>query len=108
MKYIGLDGHSSTCDFSVSDSKGVEIDRRTIATNGRLIVDYMRSISGAKRMVFEESDLSHWLFGLLKEEADEVLVCNPIESARYKQKKTDKLDARDLAELLRGNFIKSV
>lgn len=108
MKYIGLDGHSSTCDFSVSDAKGVEVDRRTVATNGRLIVDYMQSISGTKKLVFEESDLSHWLFALLKDHAEEVIVCNPIESARYKQKKTDKLDARDLAELLRGNFVKSV
>jgi transposase len=108
MKYIGLDGHSSTCDFSVSDAKGVEIDRRTVTTNGRLIIDYMQSISGTKKIVLEESDLSHWLFALLKDEAEEVIVCNPIESARYKQKKTDKLDARDLAELLRGNFVKSV
>ena len=40
-KYIGLDAHSSTCTFCVIDPQGVEIDNKTIVTNGRLLVDYV-------------------------------------------------------------------
>lgn len=43
-KYIGLDAHSSTCTFNVTDERGCEIDDVTIETNGRLLVKYLRSI----------------------------------------------------------------
>jgi len=35
-KYIGLDAHSSTCTFNVTDERGREIDNTTLETNGRL------------------------------------------------------------------------
>jgi transposase len=105
MKYIGIDAHSSTCEMSVKDKEGVEIDHARIETNGRLLVDYMRRIEGPKKIVFEESEISHWLYGLFRDEVDEVVVCNPVVNARYKDKKTDKYDASKLADLLRGKFV---
>lgn len=57
-KYIGMDAHSSICVFSVVDETGVEIAQSKIATNGLLLVDYIRSIPGAKWLVFEECELS--------------------------------------------------
>jgi len=41
-KYIGLDAHSSTCTFNVTDERGREIDNTTIETNGRLLVKYLK------------------------------------------------------------------
>ena len=38
-KYIGVDVHSSTCSLCVMNSAGVEVDYKTIATNGRLLID---------------------------------------------------------------------
>jgi transposase len=37
-----------------------------------------------------------------------LVVCNPVANGEYKKKKTDKLDARKLAKLLRGNFLTPV
>lgn len=108
IKYIGLDAHSSTCTFSVFDPRGVEIDNKTIATNGRLLVDYLKSLGGKIILTFEECDLSYWLFDILKNHVDKIVVCNPVENAQYKRAKTDKLDARNLANLLRGGFLKPV
>lgn len=106
--YIGLDGHSSTSTFCVVNERGVEIDSATIRTNGRLLVNYLRSIKGKKYLTFEECELSNWLYEILAKEVDEILVCNPVYNRDYKSKKTDKIDARKLAKLLRGNFLTPV
>ena len=108
MKYIGLDAHSSTCNFCVMDESGRELDSVRIVTNGRLLREYVRSISGKKKLTFEECELSSWLYEMFKNEDCELLVCNPVENKCYKKAKTDKLDARQLANLLRGNFLTPV
>ena len=104
-KYIGLDAHSSTCTFNVTDERGREIDDTTIETNGRLLVKYLRGIGGVKKLTFEECELSNWLYEILHPEVDELLVCNPVANKDYKKIKTDKMDARKLAKLLRGGFL---
>ena len=107
-KYIGMDAHMSSCSFCVMDEKGRELDNVTLPTNGRLIIDYLRNIGGVKKLTFEECELSNWLYGILKDEVDELIVCNPAANKEYKKKKTDKFDARQLANLLRGNFLTPV
>jgi transposase len=107
-KYIGMDAHSSICVFSVVDEKGTEVDQTKIATNGQLLVEYIRSIKGQKKLVFEECELSAWLYEILHNEVDELVVCNPTRNLQYKKAKTDKLDARNLALLLRGGFLTPV
>ena len=108
INYIGMDAHSSNCVFSVMDKEGVEHDNVSIETNGRQLINYIRSIGGRKKLTFEECELSGWLCELLKEEVEEILVCNPVANRDYKRAKTDKLDARRLANLLRGGFLTPV
>jgi len=90
------------------DEQGRELDNATLPTNGRLIINYLKNIDGAKKLTFEECELSNWLYGILKDDVDELIVCNPAANKEYKKKKTDKFDARQLANLLRGNFLTSV
>jgi len=87
------------------DEAGRETDNIKLPTNGRLIIDYLRNIDGTKKLTFEECELSSWLYGILRDEVDELVVCNPAANTEYKKKKTDKFDARQLAKLLRGNFL---
>ena len=108
VKYIGLDAHSSTCTFNVTDDRGREIDNTTIESNGRLLVKYIRGIEGIKKLTFEECELSNWLYEILRPEVDELIVCNPVANKDYKKIKTDKMDARKLSNLLRGGFLISV
>lgn len=107
-KYIGLDAHSSTCTLCTVDADGTELDLVTIATNGRLLVEYIKSLGGTIIITFEECDLSIWLFELFKNHVHRVVVCNPAANVEYKKNKTDKLDARNLAKLLRGGFLRTV
>jgi len=50
-----------------------------------------------------------WLYDLLHAHVDKLVVCNPRKNALLKDgNKSDRIDARKLAELLRGNQLKPV
>jgi transposase len=58
---------------------------------------------------FEEGTWAAWLYDLLKPHITEVVVCNPRKNALMKDgSKSDRIDARKLAEQLYMNKIKSV
>jgi len=108
MYYIGMDAHSSSCTLCVTDSLGREIDNIVVETNGKLLKNYLRSIEGTKKLVFEECELSRWLYSIISPEVEELIICNPVANREYKKAKSDKLDARKLAKLLRGGFLSPV
>ena len=108
MIYIGLDAHMSTCSFCVMDRDGVIKDEVVLPTNGRMLVGYLENLPGPKKLTFEECELSRWLYSLFRDRVTELLVCNPVENISYKRSKTDKLDARRLADLLRGGYLSPV
>jgi hypothetical protein len=59
------------------------------------------------RITFEEGTWAAWLYDLLKPHVREVVVCNPRKNALLKNaSKSDRIDARKLAELLRGKHLK--
>ena len=60
-------------------------------------------------VTFEEGTWAAWLYDLLKPHVTELLVCNPRKIALLKHgNKSDKIDARKLAERLRLNDLKPV
>jgi len=103
-----MDAHSSSCTLCVTDAAGREIDNVVLETNGKLLKNYLHSIDGTKKLTFEECELSRWLYSIVSPEVDELIICNPVANKEYKKAKTDKLDARKLAKLLRGGFLTQV
>jgi len=71
-------------------------------------VDYISSLGKHTAVAFEECSLSAWLFDILHKHVEEIIVCDPVANRQYKRAKTDKLDAYNLAQLLRGGFLKPV
>jgi hypothetical protein len=60
-------------------------------------------------VTFEEGTCAAWLHDLLKPHVTEVLVCDPRKNALLKVgNKNDRIDARKLADLLRGGHLSSV
>ena len=56
-------------------------------------------------MAFEEGTWSAWLYDLLNPQVDRLVVCNPRKNALLNDgNKSDRIAARKLAELLRGNL----
>ena len=75
--YIGLDAHSKTCMFVVLDPKGKETISQRVNTSDREILNFIGSLKGKKHLTFEECQMSRWLHVLVKDQVDELLVCNP-------------------------------
>ena len=60
-------------------------------------------------MTFEEGTWATWLYDLLKPHVTKVVVCDPRKNALLKAgNKSDRIDARKLAELLRAGLLRPV
>src|SRR5216683_424758 len=63
----------------------------------------------ASIVTYEEGTWAAWLYDLLKPRVAKLVVCNPRKNALLKDgNKNDRIDARKLADLLRGNHLKPV
>ena len=105
MKYIGMDAHSKNSFFVILSQKGQALSREKVPTQESEILRVVRSVPGSKQLVFEEGVMSQWLYLLLKDEVEELVVCQP---TRSKGAKNDWIDAAEIADLLRVNRLKSV
>jgi hypothetical protein len=60
-------------------------------------------------LTFEEGTSAAWLYTLLKPHVTRVLICDPRKNALLKVgNKSDRIDSRKLAELLRSNLLRPV
>jgi len=102
-KFIGLDVHKTSISAAVLDHDGRLVMQSVFATHAAAILSFMHGLRGTLRVTFEEGTHSTWLYDLLWPHVAEVLVCNPRKNALLKSgNKSDQIDARKLAELLRG------
>jgi hypothetical protein len=93
----------------VTDSSGKLIMESILATEAATILQFFAGLRGTLSVTFEEGTWSAWLYDLLNPRVDKLVVCNPRKNALLKDgNKSDRIDACKLAELLRGNQLKSV
>src|SRR6266704_6486604 len=108
-KYIGLDVHQATICVAVMDAKGKVVMESILETKARTILEFLAELRGTLSVTFEEGTWAAWLYDLLKPHVAKVVVCNPRKNALLKDgNKSDRIDARKLAELLRLDNLKSV
>src|ERR1700692_2642629 len=108
-KYIGLDVHQATISAAALDSAGKLVMECVLETKAATIVQFIHGLRGSLHVTFEEGTCAAWLHDLLKPHVTEVLVCNPRKNALLKVgNKSDRIDARKLAELLYMNKLHSV
>ena len=108
-KYIGLDVHQATISVAVMDSKGKLIMESILETKAATILKFVAGLRGTLSVTFEEGTWAAWLYDLLKPHVDELVVCNPRKNALLKDgNKSDRIDARKLADRLRLNDLKPV
>jgi transposase len=108
-KYIGLDVHQATIVVAVMDSTGKLVMESILETEAATILQFFAGLRGTLAVTFEEGTWSAWLYDLLTPHVDKLVVCNPRKNALLKDgNKSDRIDARKLAELLRGNQLKPV
>ncbi len=108
-KYIALDVHQATTVTSVLNAAGREVDQSVIATKSQPIRSYLEGFSGPLHVTLEEGTYAAWLFYLLEGRVAELVVCDPRHNALLKEgSKTDRNDARKLADLLRTGMLRPV
>src|SRR5271157_554023 len=109
IKYIGLDVHQSTISVAVLNAEGKLAMQSVIATHAATSVDFLRGLRGSLHVTFEEGTHSAWLYDLLGRRVAKLVVCNPRKNALLKAgNKSDTIDARKLAELLRAGLLSPV
>ncbi len=108
-KYIGLDVHQATISIAVLDSCGKLVMESVVETKATTILQFLAGLRGSLRVTLEEGTCAAWLYDLLKPHVAHLVVCNPRKNALLNAgNKSDRIDARKLAELLRGNHLKPV
>ena len=104
-KYIGLDVHLHSCTMAVLGPSGKRLKSQVVETNGRALVDAIRSVSGRRHVCLEEGTHSAWLYELLRPHAAEVVVTVP---PKRKGPKDDLRDAVARANELRLGSLERV
>src|SRR3981189_2972462 len=108
-KYIGMDVHQATISVAVMEGRGKLIMECILETKAGTILEFIQGLHGSLSVTFEEGSSAAWLHDLLKPHVTRVVVCDPCKNALLKDgSKSDRIDARKLAELLRGNQLTSV
>ena len=109
VKYIGMDVHKEAISIAVLNSSGKLVMECIIETKASIILQFFQGLRGSLHVTFEEGTWAAWMYDLLKPHVTKLVVCNPRRNALLKEgSKSDRIDARKLAELLRSNLLRSV
>src|SRR5437868_12393046 len=108
-KYIGMDVHQATISVAVMDGTGKLLMECLLETKAATILEFVQGLRGTLSLTFEEGTPAAWLHDLLKPHVSRLVVCDPRKAALLRDgNQNDRVDARNLAELLRTNQVKGV
>jgi transposase len=108
-KYIGMDIHQATISVAIMDGRGKLIMESILETKAGTILEFIQGLRGSLSVTFEEGTSAAWLHDLLKPHVAHLVVCDPRKNALLKDgSKSDRIDARKLADLLRLNKLHPV
>jgi transposase len=107
IKYIGIDVHQATSVFVVLNQQGKMVGKATLETKPATIIDFLKGQRGTLWVTFEEGTYANWLYDVIQPQVAKLVVCDPKKN-KLDGNKSDKIDARKLAELLRLNALTSV
>jgi transposase len=107
MVYVGIDLHRKRSQIAVLDRDGTQLLSRRIANDPDTFLALLAGVGGDAKIALEATYGWEWLADLLQEAGYELHLAHPlrtkaIASARVK---TDAVDARTLAHLLRADLL---
>src|SRR5260370_6408359 len=107
IKYIGMDVNKEAIVIAVMNGSGKLVMETIRETKAGSILEFIRGLRGELHVTWEEGTWAAWLYDLLQPQVEQVLVFNPRRNAFLKEgSKSDKVDARKLAELLRTGMMR--
>jgi len=108
--FIALDTHCAFCEMSVVTTSGKLVCREQLPTSVPALREAIAKVRSPRRLTFEEGPLANWLSRELRDLVTELVVCEPTRNHWIARDgdKDDPIDARKLADLYRGGYLKPV
>jgi transposase len=105
MEYAGLDLHNSFCQTKICTKEGELIEEGRIKTETKDIEEFFSGLEDLT-IAFEASGNYEYFYDLLESFWHKVVLAHPLKTKMIAEAKikTDKIDAKTLAELLGGVF----
>jgi transposase len=107
--YVGLDVHKASICIAVLNADGKLVMESVVETSAATILGFLKELRGEVHVTFEEGTHAAWLYDVLKKIKAQVIVCDPRKNRLLQDgNKSDKVDARKLAQLLRAGLLSPV
>jgi len=110
MHYVGVDLHKERSWFYIMDENGNRLSSKSISNELKVLKEYFESIPKPFRLAVEATYNWYFFVDLAEEFADKVYLANSYELKAFakRNKKTDKIDAKLIADILRKGYLPSV
>ena len=107
--YVGLDVHKASICVAVLNAAGKLVMESVVETSAATVLDFLKGLRGRVEVTFEEGTHAASLYDVLQNTKAEVIVCDPRKNRLLRDgNKSDKVDARRLAQLLRAGPLSPV
>lgn len=108
-KYIGREVHQETISIAEMNSSGKRVMESILETKAATILQFIQGLRGNWHATLEEGTWAAWRYDRLRPPATKVTVCHPRKNALLQSgNKSDRIDARKLAERLRQGSLSAV
>ncbi len=110
MHYVGADLHKEQTWFYVMDQNGNKVSSKSIANISETLKQYFQTIPTPFTLAVEATYNWYFFVDIAEQFAEYVYLANSFELKAFakRHKKTDKIDARLIADILRKGFLPTV
>lgn len=110
MNYVGVDLHKEQSWFYVMAKTGKRISSKSISNKPAVLNEYFKTIPKPFKLAVESTYNWYFFVDIAEQYAKEVFLANSYELKAFakRHKKTDKIDARLIADVLRKGFLPTV
>ena len=110
MNYVGVDLHKEQSWFYVMDKSGKRISSKSISNKPEVLNKYFTTIPKPFKLAVESTYNWYFFVDIARQYAQEVLLANSYELKAFakRHKKTDKIDSRLIADVLRKGYLPTV
>src|SRR4051812_717622 len=107
MIYVGIDLHRKRSQIAALDEQGTELLSRRVANDPEALKAILAELGGELQVALEATYGWEWLADLLESEGHELHLSHPLRTKAIAaaRVKTDAVDARTLAHLLRADLL---
>ena len=107
MNYVGVDLHKEQSWFYVTDETGKKLDSKSISNKPDVLKEYFSGIPRPFSLAVEATYNCYFFMDIAKTFTNEAYLANSYELKAFakRHKKTDKIDAKLIADVLRKGYL---